>query len=181
MDSDDRTRRFRQWKSLCMKDLGIKSMASTRGVRASSKPFFQGRANTIRGRYRVPFFAIPDRTRVGFRQSSPIRTGRKEFPISPGRRVHPGRAPPGDPEMNASEITQYHEALFQIMGNDFRNIDFTLPHMGADTHERFAGSKSGGHPSRSKSCLAPITGNTFGSSRPKRPIPIFRPKRKCDA
>ena len=34
---DDRTRRFRQWKSLCMKDLGIKSMASTRGVRASSK------------------------------------------------------------------------------------------------------------------------------------------------
>ena len=102
MDSDDRTRRFRQWKSLCMKDLGIKSMASTRGARASSKTAFSRPGKHHSRKISSSFFchSRPNEGRVS--ASSPIRTGRKEFPISPGRRVHPGRAPPGDPENEAS-------------------------------------------------------------------------------
>ena len=46
-------------------------------------------------------------------------------------------------EMNVSEITENHEAPFQIMGDDFRNVDIMFLHTGANAHEGFGGFQIG--------------------------------------
>ena len=174
-------RRFRQWKSLCIKDLGIESMASTRGVGPLENRLFKAGQTPFAKDIEFLFLPFPVKRRQGFGKVRQFGLEGKDFRYRQIVEFVPLGSLQEILEMSVSEITENHEAPFQIMGDDFRNVDIMFLHTGANAHEGFEGSKSGGASIAIQVLPCSHKRKYLGNSRPKRPTPAFRPRRKCDA